>query len=69
MNVKMKEAAATGRDSTKDIIARVVRAIRLGERSRSFVDSSAASCCLILTSIVDSIEVLLQVSLYEVNAV
>lgn len=53
--MEMKNAAVKGRDSTKDMIARLGRASRLGERSRGTIDAGAASCCLILTSIADFI--------------
>jgi len=44
----MKNAAIEGRDSTKDMVARIGRASRLGERSRGVPDAGATSCCLIL---------------------
>jgi dihydroxyacetone kinase-like protein len=50
---EMKSAAIKGRDSTKDMIARVGRASRLGERSRGTIDAGAASCCMILITIAD----------------
>jgi dihydroxyacetone kinase-like protein len=40
--------AERGRDATRDMIARVGRASRLGERSRGVLDAGASSCCLIL---------------------
>ncbi len=49
----MKAAAERGRDSTKDMVARLGRSSRLGERSRGTVDAGAASCCLILCTIAD----------------
>lgn len=45
---EMKSAAITGRDSTKDMVARLGRASRLGERSRGVLDAGATSCCLLL---------------------
>jgi len=48
---EMKIAARAGRDSTKDIIARLGRASRLGERSRGVLDPGATSCCIILETI------------------
>jgi dihydroxyacetone kinase-like protein len=45
---KMVEAARQGRDSTKDMVAKLGRSSRLGERSRGVIDAGAASCCLIL---------------------
>lgn len=52
---EMKGSAETGRDSTKDMIARFGRSSRLGERSRGVLDAGAASCCVILTAIADGI--------------
>lgn len=52
---KMKLAAATGRDSTKDMISKYGRSSRLGERSRGVLDAGATSCCIILTAIADGI--------------
>jgi dihydroxyacetone kinase phosphoprotein-dependent L subunit len=47
----MSEAAEAGRDSTKDMVAKIGRAARLGERSRGVLDAGAASCCLILQTL------------------
>lgn len=52
----MKEAAAAGRDSTKDMVAKFGRSSRLGERSRGVLDAGAVSCCIILTAMADGIE-------------
>ena len=49
----MKEAAATGRDSTKDMVAKYGRSSRLGERSKGVLDAGATSCCLILAAMAD----------------
>lgn len=51
----MKEAAAAGRDSTKDMVAKFGRSSRLGERSRGVLDAGATSCCIILTAMADGI--------------
>ena len=51
----MKEAAEKGKESTKDMVAKIGRASRLGERSRGALDAGATSCNLILKSISDSI--------------
>ncbi|GHT79255.1 dihydroxyacetone kinase subunit L [Spirochaetia bacterium] len=51
----MKTAAAQGRDSTKDLVAKFGRSSRLGERSRGVLDAGAVSCCIILTAIADGI--------------
>lgn len=52
----MKHAADTGRDSTIDLVAKIGRASRLGERSRGVLDAGATSCCLILNQLADSLE-------------
>lgn len=52
----MKTAASQGRDSTKDLVAKIGRASRLGERSLGVLDAGAVSCCLILTQLADSIK-------------
>lgn len=44
------EAAAKGRDATKDLVARKGRASYLGERSRGHIDPGATSSTLLLES-------------------
>ncbi len=56
----MTEAAKKGRDATEDMVAKVGRSSRLGERSRGVIDAGAASCCLILETAGTSIQTLLQ---------
>lgn len=51
----MKNAAATGRDSTVNMVAKFGRSARLGERSRGVPDAGATSCCIILHAIADGI--------------
>jgi dihydroxyacetone kinase len=51
---EMSEAAVKGRDSTVDLVAKVGRASRLGDRSRGVPDAGATSCCLILTTLAAS---------------
>lgn len=53
---EMKKAAADGRDSTKDMVAKFGRSSRLGERSRGVLDAGATSCCIILTAMADGIK-------------
>jgi dihydroxyacetone kinase phosphoprotein-dependent L subunit len=53
---RMSEAAEQGRDATKDMVARVGRSSRLGERSRGVIDAGAASCCLILQTLAQAIK-------------
>ena len=52
----MSEAAAAGRDSTKDMQARIGRSARLGARSIGVLDAGATSCCLILQTISRSLQ-------------
>lgn len=52
---EMAAAAERGRDSTIDLVAKIGRSSRLGERSRGVLDAGATSCCLILTSLGTSI--------------
>jgi dihydroxyacetone kinase-like protein len=51
----MKAAAAEGRDATKDMVARIGRSSRLGERSRGVLDAGATSCCMILTALAEGV--------------
>jgi phosphoenolpyruvate---glycerone phosphotransferase subunit DhaL len=46
-------ASEKGRDSTVDLVARIGRASRLGERSRGVLDPGAASCAIILRAFAD----------------
>jgi len=45
---KMAEEAEKGKDSTVDLVAKIGRSARLGERSRGVLDSGATSAALIL---------------------
>ena len=51
----MKSAAEAGKDSTYDLVARIGRASRLGERSRGHLDAGATSCWLILSALADAV--------------
>ncbi len=53
---KMSVAAEAGRDATKDLVAKVGRSSRLGERSRGVLDAGAVSCCLILQAFANTIQ-------------
>ena len=57
---EMIVAAEVGRDSTKDLIAKLGRSSRLGERSRGVLDAGSVSCCLILTTISESIKKIIE---------
>jgi dihydroxyacetone kinase-like protein len=52
---RMEEEAARGKESTREMTAKVGRASRLGERSRGSLDAGAASCHLILKSMAETI--------------
>ena len=56
----MKNAAEAGWRSTEDMVAKVGRASRLGERSRGVLDAGATSCWLIIKSMACSIQGLLK---------
>jgi phosphoenolpyruvate---glycerone phosphotransferase subunit DhaL len=45
---QMADAAEQGKESTRDLVAKIGRASRLGERSRGTLDAGATSCALIL---------------------
>ena len=55
----MGEAAERGKESTRDMVAKMGRASRLGERSRGVLDAGATSCALILRSLGSSLQKLL----------
>jgi dihydroxyacetone kinase phosphoprotein-dependent L subunit len=55
----LARAAEEGRDSTRDLVAKLGRASRLGERSRGTLDAGAASCALLLRTLADAIGQLL----------
>lgn len=50
----MAQAAQAGRDATCDLVAKIGRASRLGERSRGVPDAGATSCCLLLVQLANS---------------
>jgi len=52
---EMRRAAEKGKESTRNMAARVGRAATLGERSRGCLDAGATSCWLILESFADSV--------------
>jgi dihydroxyacetone kinase-like protein len=52
---EMRRASEQGKESTRDMVAKVGKASRLGERSRGHLDAGATSCWLILESFADSI--------------
>jgi len=45
---QMAVAAEAGKESTRELVAKLGRASRLGERSRGILDAGATSCVLIL---------------------
>ena len=56
----MKRAAEQGRDATRDMVAKLGRSSRLGERSRGVLDAGAASCALLLGIMADQLTELIQ---------
>ena len=56
----MTEAADRGRDSTIDLVAKIGRAARLGERSRGVLDAGATSCALLLRALAEGASARLQ---------
>ena len=59
----LSAAAEQGRDSTKNLQARIGRSARLGPRSIGVLDAGATSCCLILQSMARSLQRQLDASL------
>ena len=55
----MDAAALKGRDSTVDMVAKLGRSSRLGERSRGVMDAGSASCYLILHTMAETIKELM----------
>ncbi len=53
------DGAEEGKESTRDMIAKIGRASRLGERSRGVLDAGATSCCIMLQSLAKSFQKLL----------
>jgi phosphoenolpyruvate---glycerone phosphotransferase subunit DhaL len=47
---QMADAAEQGKESTRNLVAKIGRASRLGERSRGTLDAGATSCALILST-------------------
>lgn len=57
---KMSQAAEAGKNSTKNMQARIGRSARLGERSIGVLDAGATSCWLLLGSMSESIQKILR---------
>lgn len=55
----MTIAAKEGMESTKDMVAKIGRSARLGERSRGVLDAGAVSCFLIIENMGNSITALM----------
>lgn len=55
----LAEAAEQGKEATRDMVAKVGRASRLGERSRGVLDAGATSCWLLLNALSTSMKQLL----------
>ncbi len=55
----MADAAEAGSKSTRDMVARIGRASRLGERSRGFLDAGSVSCSVQLRAMAESMTTLI----------
>ena len=55
----MADAAEAGSESTRDMVARIGRASRLGERSRGFLDAGSVSCSVQLRAMAESMNTLI----------
>jgi phosphoenolpyruvate---glycerone phosphotransferase subunit DhaL len=53
---QMADAAENGKESTRDLVAKIGRASRLGERSRGVLDAGAASGAIILQTMATILE-------------
>ena len=51
----MDEAAGQGLEATRDMVAKIGRASRLGERSRGHLDAGATSCRLLLCELAEGL--------------
>jgi phosphoenolpyruvate---glycerone phosphotransferase subunit DhaL len=49
----LQKGAEAGKEHTKELVAKIGRAARLGERSRGYLDAGATSCCIILTTMAE----------------
>jgi dihydroxyacetone kinase-like protein len=56
----LANGAEQGKESTRNLVAKVGRASRLGERSRGLLDPGATSCAFVLESMARSIRALLE---------
>lgn len=57
---RLVEAAEKGRDSTVDLVARIGRSSRLGDRSLGVLDAGATSCAIILKALSNTAKARLQ---------
>ena len=55
----LSAAAERGKESTREMVAKVGRASRLGERSRGVLDAGATSCWLMLSAMAGAMQALL----------
>lgn len=52
----LSDGAEAGKENTKNLVAKIGRAARLGERSKGFLDAGATSCCIILKTMAASMQ-------------
>ena len=53
---QLKIGAEEGKEGTKQLVAKIGRAARLGERSKGFLDAGATSCCIILCTMASAMQ-------------
>lgn len=53
---QLKLGAEEGKEGTKELVAKIGRAARLGERSKGFLDAGATSCCIILCTMASAMQ-------------
>lgn len=56
----LSQGAEDGKENTKNLVAKIGRAARLGERSKGFLDAGATSCCIILKTMAASMKTKLE---------
>lgn len=52
----LQKGAEEGKENTKNLVAKIGRAARLGERSKGFLDAGATSCWIIINKMAEGIK-------------
>lgn len=58
----LQAGAELGKEHTKELVAKIGRAARLGERSKGYLDAGATSCCIILTTMAEEMKKVIEES-------